>query len=199
MALNSRMKRDEGIVVVNSYAEYFNTEDDECSNKRVWGFVGGSLPLTTARRILFNNLVRDANEKIKDAVEWISNNDNIDYKIGFADWSLYPKKVHGQFCEKGSSGAYPDPKVPNLQFFKKDTRPGVFQGELPFRRRSLPNDGDESIEDEEHEKFMQSLWKSKLWNSPSPAAMAMARLNKREILAANCPSNSGNSCKLILL
>ena len=53
----------------------------------------------------------------------MSKNTTIKYKIATADWNPWPKdRVTRQMCELGATSRYPDPLLPNLQFFKPDSQ-----------------------------------------------------------------------------
>ena len=144
LALNSKMASN-GIVVYNSYAQFFNTNDEKCATDQDWGlfpWVGYTwlgirstpLPLTIARRQRFNTLTAGLNNLIRDVVHDVA--DEVNYKIGFSNWDPWPSEgVDGQMCSPASSGAYPDSRQPNLLFFKPDTRKTFFRSPLPFKKR----------------------------------------------------------------
>ncbi|PGG98289.1 hypothetical protein AJ79_08926 [Helicocarpus griseus UAMH5409] len=216
LALKDKMAKD-GIVVFNSYARFFNTENDKCSSEQDWSFLLwlGSLnpantpplPLTIKRRERFNKLTKDLNDLIRDVVEDVQ--DEVDYTIGFSDWDLWGiEGVKGQMCDPASSGAYPDPDQPDLLFFKPDTRKTIFKFE-PAAKRSvedaeghgegrhldldaaqleavrasiLPLDLDENGVD-------RSVYKSSLWNSPSPRAVTIRKLDPNAPTPPSCPGD----------
>lgn len=97
-ALDAKMAED-GIVVYNGYAEYFNEETDACTDDEIWyipkkgPFTG--LKLTKERRKKFNALVRGINDKIKTAIEEVK--DSVSYKIGFSNWDPWPRSKMTSF------------------------------------------------------------------------------------------------------
>lgn len=142
--LNDKMA-DNGIVVYNSYARFFNTENDDCAKKRDWTFLSfvrylqedlkPPLELTIERRKRFNSLTSGLNDLIRDVVDEVK--DEADYTVGFANWDLWGiDGVDGQMCDPSSTGAYPDPKQPDLLFFKPDTRNTIFKL-WPFSKRNI--------------------------------------------------------------
>ncbi|KAK4143423.1 SGNH hydrolase-type esterase domain-containing protein [Dichotomopilus funicola] len=144
LALNTKMASD-GIVVYNSYAQFFNTDNEKCATDQDWGlfaWVGYTwlgirstpLPLTTARRQRFNTLTAGLNNLIRDVVHDVA--DEVNYKVGFSNWDLWPSEgVDGQMCSPSSSGAYPDKYQPDLLFFKPDTRKTFFRSPIGFKKR----------------------------------------------------------------
>ena len=91
-ALDDKMAED-GIVVYNGYAEYFNEETDACADDEIWhipkvGVLHG-LPLTKERRARFNALVRGINGVLNEAIEEVR--DSVSYKIGFSNWDPWPR------------------------------------------------------------------------------------------------------------
>jgi len=154
LALNPKMASG-GVVVVNGYARFFNTENEKCATDQDWGLFAWAaykwlswavgeerqdpLPLTIARRTRFNTLTNSLNDVIRDVVNDVR--DEVDYKIGFSNWDPWPAEgVDGQMCSPSSSGAYPDPRQPNLLFFKSDTRKGWFRSVWPLKQRDVGND-----------------------------------------------------------
>lgn len=154
LALNSKMASG-GVVVVNSYARFFSTENEKCATDQDWGLFSWAayrwlawvfgqdrtdpLPLTIARRNRFNALTASLNDLIRDVVNDVR--DEVDYKVGFSNWDPWPAEgVDGQMCSPSSSGAYPDPRQPNLLFFKPDTRKGFFRSPWPLKKRDDGND-----------------------------------------------------------
>jgi len=144
LALNSKMATN-GIVVYNSYARFFNTDNEACATDQDWGlfpWVGYTwlgirstpLPLTVARRQRFNSLTSGLNDLIREVIHDVA--DEVSYKIGFSNWDPWPSEgVDGQMCSPSSSGAYPDKKQPDLLFFKPDTRKTFWR--LPIFKRGL--------------------------------------------------------------
>jgi lysophospholipase L1-like esterase len=145
LALNSKMATN-GIVVYNSYAQFFSTANENCATDQDWGlfpWVGYTwlgirstpLPLTIARRQRFNTLTAGLNDLIRDVVHDVA--DEVNYKIAFSNWDLWPSEgVDGQMCSPSSSGAYPDSKQPDLLFFKPDTRKTFWRLPIGFKKRA---------------------------------------------------------------
>ncbi|EEP82320.1 predicted protein [Uncinocarpus reesii 1704] len=134
LALNDKMA-DDGIVVFNSYARFFNTENEDCAQKQdwssfewvrsIWLNLQRPLPLTVARRKRFNELTTGLNDVIHDVIKEVQS--EVKYNIGFSNWDRWAiEGVKGQMCDPSSSGAYPDPDQPDLIFFKPDTRKSEF-------------------------------------------------------------------------
>lgn len=188
-ALDDKMNED-SIVVVNGYAQFFNTdEDDDCGGQDWTLFppLGTALPLTLARRKKFNDLVVQINSAIKDVVEDIASSSNTKFTIGFSNWDPWVYSgVSGQFCDPSSTGEYPDSKQEDLQFFKRNTMPAEGSGELKRR------DGMES----------NPLWgpspgtlsrstiaSSSLRNSRNPSAVALKKLDPRAPTPPSCPGD----------
>ncbi len=125
-ALNDKMN-DDGVVVYNLYAQFFNADTDECGDKskQDWtmpAIVGNSLPLTKDRRAKFNTLAANANKALREIVDEYAKKPDIRYKIAWSDWDTWiTEGVSGRMCEPGSSGRYPDPDQRDLQFFKPST------------------------------------------------------------------------------
>ncbi|KAK3395015.1 SGNH hydrolase-type esterase domain-containing protein [Podospora didyma] len=144
LALNGKMASN-GVVVYNSYARFFSTASEKCATDQDFGlfpwvaynWVGlrsTPLPLTVARRQRFNTLTTALNDLIRDVVHDVA--DEVNYKIGFANWDPWPDQgVDGQICSDSSSGAYPDSKQPELIFFKPDTRKTFWRWPTPFKKR----------------------------------------------------------------
>ncbi|KAK3292954.1 SGNH hydrolase-type esterase domain-containing protein [Chaetomium fimeti] len=155
LALDSKMASN-GIVVYNSYAQFFNTNDEKCATDQDWGlfpWVGYTwlgirstpLPLTIARRQRFNTLTAGLNDLIREVVHDVA--DEVNYKIGFSNWDPWPSEgVDGQMCSPASSGAYPDRRQPDLLFFKPDTRKTFFRSPLPFKKRDDDDDDNLHLE-----------------------------------------------------
>lgn len=132
LALKDKMATD-GVVVMNSYARYFNTENEDCARKQDWTLynwilrefgvdVPPGVELTIARRKMYNELAMGLNDLTRDVVEEVQK--EVDFHVGFSDWDLWAiEGVEGQMCHPSSSGAYPDPNQPDLIFFKPDSRP----------------------------------------------------------------------------
>jgi lysophospholipase L1-like esterase len=92
-AIDGKMA-DDGIVIYNGYAEYFEEDTDNCEEDQIWhvpkvgdGVIG--LKLTKDRRRKFNSLVRGINRVIQEAIDEVK--DGVDYHIGFANWDPWPR------------------------------------------------------------------------------------------------------------
>ncbi|CAG8122912.1 unnamed protein product [Penicillium salamii] len=126
-----------GVIVLSSYAPYFDNTTSDCTNREDWVFPGQagstSLLLSTAHRTSFNTLVAYTNAKLKSAVDKVAK--TASSTVIFADWSAWGKAVGGRFCEKGSS---PDPSSStndNAMFYKLPTYK-VFNPGTIYRRDS---------------------------------------------------------------
>ncbi|KAJ2980640.1 hypothetical protein NQ176_g2513 [Zarea fungicola] len=152
-ALNDKMAKD-GIVVYSSYAQFFNTANEDCATKQIWALapwvayiwdnLQQPLTMTVERRKKFNKLTVGLNDLIRKTVN--DNKDKVKYNLGFSSWDVWPSEsVSGQMCDPASTGVYPDPKQPDLQFFKPDTRNTWFK--LPGKKRSENGEatGDDDI------------------------------------------------------
>lgn len=190
LALDDKMNKD-SIVVYNLYAQYFNTDNDDCEKKQAWAFPKlwlSPLLLTIDRRKKFNTLVVNINKAIDDVVNDINKNSKVRYKIATADWDIWPQQgVSGQYCVPESTGRYPDPQQPDLQFFKPDTFVSVeYHDEL--KRRSTPDRERENLELTERST---NIHDSLLWKSSNPPAEALHRLDRRSPAPPGCPGDDG--------
>ncbi|KAL4953353.1 SGNH hydrolase-type esterase domain-containing protein [Aspergillus filifer] len=193
-ALNSKMKKD-GIVIFSRYAQYFNTEDNECGDRQDWSFpplaaVKG-LQLTIERRKKFNNLVENINTAIKEVVNEYRKNSWIKYRIRYTKWDDWVKKaVKGQFCVPGTSRDYPDPMQPDLQFFRPSLKSRVSDhDELKVRGPIAQRTPDEAdIQDDE-----AAVFNSLLYKSANPAALALNILEPRAPIPPGCPGDDKGS------
>jgi hypothetical protein len=177
----------------------FNTENEDCAEKQDWTlfniFGQKGLTLTVERRKTFNDLVVKINDLIKGVVE--DAKDKYKYKIGFSNWDIWPREgVAGQFCDPSSSGEYPDPKQPDLQFFKPDTRISEPSGELRRRTNSLyATYSNETIwemelrEVERHRAALDDIYNSLLYHSANPQAEARHLLDRRNPSPPKCPGD----------
>ncbi|PLN80401.1 SGNH hydrolase [Aspergillus taichungensis] len=123
MALRPKMKKG-GIVILVLYAQFFSVEDEDCAKKQDWTFLGlrtERFKLSTGRRREFNDLVVDVNNALQEMVAGFRQEDH-DFYVRTANWDSFVGDYKGRFCEPGSSGEYPDPFQPNLQFFKGFTK-----------------------------------------------------------------------------
>lgn len=188
--LNNKMNED-SIVVYNLYAQYFNTETDACEKDQSWAFPKlffSPLLLTIDRRKSFNTLVVNINKAIDEVVEDLNTDSKVKYKIATADWDVWPQEgVSGQYCVPQSTGRYPDPKQPDLQFFKPDTFVSPdYNDEL--KKRATP---EEQREAREIVEKSTDIHESLLWKSSNPPAEALHKLDRRAPAPPNCPGDGG--------
>lgn len=209
-ALNSKVNKD-GIVVLNGYAQFFDAENDACTEDswdKFWMVPLRKISfesLTNARRERFNNLVISINKVLGEVVDEISKDTEIGYKIGFAQWDQWVTDVDGRMCSTKSNGDYPDPNQPDMQFIKPDTHPwdrwpDDVHGE--FRRRDVETLDDMTPSERagyEHweaemkrraEVYEESIYDSLLYNSPAPGAEVVHRLDKRAPAPPDCPGDA---------
>ncbi|PYI10812.1 SGNH hydrolase [Aspergillus sclerotiicarbonarius CBS 121057] len=178
-----------GIIIYVLYGQFFNTENDDCTDNQDWAFPRldpiNPLPLTRERREKFNKLVANINNAIKDVIHDLRPHEDRRPYIRTADWDAFMKDgLQGQYCVPWSSGLYPDPKQPYLHFFKPDT---TTSGHRELKKRGLVNST--SLPDES----MSSLYNSTLYHSPNPSAAALHDLNPRDPAPPGCPGDSGVS------
>ncbi|PYH98156.1 SGNH hydrolase [Aspergillus ellipticus CBS 707.79] len=177
-SLDAKMTQN-GIVVFNYYAKYFDDSTDDCATSQTWAWpIGSGLPLTTDRRSRMNSLVDKTNAALKEGLEAASVSNMI---LVASDWDPWVSKRSGYMCMPGASGDPADASNDGLMFFKLDTS----QAEAPLhdelRRRSL---GEESWlqyegnltaaqeEEEEEEKWRQ--------------AMLLHELVERDVVTPDC-------------
>lgn len=204
-ALDSKMN-DDGIVIFNGYAQFFNTENDDCATNQDWTLLAlGSDPLrlTVDRRKTFNDLVVQINAIIKSVVEETAANDDYKWKIGFSNWDVWPQEgVAGQMCDPSSTGSYPDSSQPNLQFFKPNTHIASDTGDLKIRSSDgstwydLNTAANETMARNRaaYDQVMQhnrdvALYNSILLNSVNPQAEVLHRLDARAPSPPGCPGD----------
>lgn len=213
-ALNSKMN-DDGIVVLNSYAQFFDASSDNCENQSwdtLWFLPLGLLyePLTISRRERFNELVIGINDALREAVDDIADDENIKYKVGYAEWDRWVwDVVDGQMCSPSSNGDYPDDDQPDMQFIKPDTHPwfswGSDVGRDELRKRGLEagnityadlTEAEQRSVDklkaalEARDRSLErTLYDSILYKSPDPRAVAKRRLNPRAPSPPGCPGD----------
>lgn len=195
-ALQRKTAKD-AIVVYNGYARFFNTENESCATAQAWNIVKWlpqywfktALKVTVARRKLFNTLVVNINQAIQDSITDISG--ELNYTIGFSNWDPWAiDGVKGQMCDPLSTGAYPDPKQPDLQFFKPDTKiPDWTHDEL--RRRSGVDNAaiPDSKFSENTMEIDPRIYNTLLWNSANPGADVVHKLDSRAPSPPNCPGD----------
>lgn len=137
--LNSLDKKmaDKGVIVLSSYAPYFNNQTSDCADKEDWVLTGQagttSLLLSKAHRTSFNNLVAHTNAKLKSAVDKVAK--TASSTVVFSDWSAWGEAIGGRFCEPGSSPNPEDKSNDNALFYKLPTYK-VFNPGTVYRRDS---------------------------------------------------------------
>ena len=207
--LNNKVKED-GIVVLNGYAQFFDSENGDCEDEswdKFWMVPLRKLTfesLTKSRREQFNDLVLGINRVLGEVVDEIAEDSTIGYKIGFAQWDQWTTKVDGRMCSSKSNGNYPDPNQPDMQFIKPDTHPWLGWGndvKDELRRREAQSLDDltpqEQLEYLHWEKEMkrraeayeESIYDSILYKSPAPGAEVVHQLDKRAPAPPNCPGD----------
>ena len=181
----------DSVVVYNGYAQYFNTANEACSSDQDWSFpklpVVSGLKLTVSRRSKFNTLVKNINKAIQEVVEDVTENSDLKYTVGVADWDPWPRDgVSGQMCDPSSTGRYPDPSQGDLQFFKPDTFVSPqFHDEL--KKRDIGPEDERVMR--EMEERSSNIYGSLLWRSADPRAAARHRLDRRAPAPPNCPGD----------
>ncbi|PWY71579.1 SGNH hydrolase [Aspergillus sclerotioniger CBS 115572] len=179
-----------GIIIYVLYGQFFNTDNDDCTNGQDWAFPRldpvHPLRLTRERRAIFNKLVVNINNAIKDVIHGIRPHDNPEPRLRTADWDAFMKDgLQGQYCVPWSTGQYPDPKQPYLHFFKPDT---TNSGHYELKKRDLINSI--SVADD----AISALYNSTLYLSPNPSAAVLHDLNPGSSPAPpGCPGDKGPS------
>ena len=199
IALNDKMAEG-GVVVYNGYAQYFNTENNDCAEKQHWEFARWfplywgeiALTLTIERREQFNKLVRSINTAIREVLYTLHDEGSLKYEIGFSNWDPWVRDgVNGQMCDPSSSGKYPDSDQPDLQFFKPSTNPTAPHDPNQLRRRQQELDyriGNRTLLLDK-EGVDSSIYDTLLWKSPAPAAEVLHKLDKRAPAPPGCPGD----------
>jgi lysophospholipase L1-like esterase len=216
-ALNEKMNED-GIVVVNSYARFFDATSDNCDKQSwdaFWYLPLGSTyqALSISRRETFNQLVLDINKSIREAINEVAEDENIKYKVGYAEWDGWvADELDAQMCSPSSNGDYPDKNQPDMHFIKPDTHPW-FGWSDDFERTELRK-RDMNLEDllasarlsdserrqvnriktamEARERNIErTLYDSILYKSANPRADVRHKLNPRDPSPPGCPGDDG--------
>ncbi|KAI8940061.1 hypothetical protein NX059_003780 [Plenodomus lindquistii] len=216
-ALNEKMNED-GIVVVNSYAQFFDSTTNNC-DKQSWDFfwflpLGSTYQaLTITRRNTFNQIVLDINQAIRDAVDEAAKSDKIKYKVGYADWDNWVSdELDARMCSPSSNGDYPDTKQPNMHFIKPDTHPWLNWARISKRTELEKRDMDleemlnstrlsssekrqmnrmKAIMEARDRRIERTLYDSVLYKSPDPRAAVRHKLNPRAPSPPGCPGDGG--------
>lgn len=167
----------DGIITLVSYAQYFDTQTDECTNNQIWVWPfeasAQSLLLNKDRRKKFNTLVENANAKLEAAVESVSSKSNS--KIVYTEWDGWPQQADGQFCEPGASPYPNDPSNDDVLFFKLAT-PKVYNPGTLYRRdgewRAIEGYGNVTMAGAEEEEgaLLGGLDGALVERDPSPPA-----------------------------
>ncbi|RDW86124.1 uncharacterized protein DSM5745_02766 [Aspergillus mulundensis] len=189
-ALNSKVKKN-GIIVFALYAQYFNTQNNECADKQDWSFPQGlpfsGLKLTIERRQKFNNLVANINKAIKEVIHEYQHDPWIKYRITYADWEVWAREaVKGQFCVPGTTRAYPDDWQPDLHFFRPSLRSrGSDHDEL--KKKGLIYH--KKVNETEIQEDELAIYNTFLYKSANPAADALKALEPRTPTPPGCPGD----------
>ncbi|KAL8911338.1 MAG: hypothetical protein Q9171_003465 [Xanthocarpia ochracea] len=118
----------------------------------------------------------------------MNKNGNVKYKIASADWNVWPREgVSGQYCVPQSTGRYPDPQQPDLQFFKPDTFVSKDYGNELKKRTTPEQERELRRQIEESTDVHDSLF----WKSPNPPAEALYQLDRRAPSPPGCPGDTG--------
>lgn len=183
------------IVIFSGYAQYFNTEEEACGNNEDWTIAAqltenhpNGLDLTLERRKKFKNLVEQINGVIQDSIDEARKTAQ-NYYIGFSHWDRYPREgVRGQYCDPDGTGEYPDPKQPNLQFFKLNTVRKNQHNTMRVTSSRL-NSSTEALTKREEDSWYNTV----LYKSPDPKAVALHRLDPLAPWAPHCPGDDETS------
>ncbi|KAI8275803.1 Lipase 1 [Colletotrichum sp. SAR 10_98] len=194
-ALDEKMN-DDGVVIYNGYAQFFNTETEDCQNQP-WAYATlwpGNSGLTIERRNTFNDFVVQINNIIRTVVEETSSNSDYKWKIGFSNWDPWVYDgVQGQMCDPDGSGDYPDPEQPDLQFFKPDT--SVSDDDPDLKRRweeygPLAETRRAALAEVARRNLETELYNSLLFNSANPGAEVKHKLDRRNPSPPGCPGDT---------
>mgnify|MGYP006877405428 CR=1 FL=1 len=169
--------------------------------------------LTISRRNTFNQLVLDINSSIRDAVNEAADDDNIKYRVGYAEWDHWvSNEVDARMCSPSSNGDYPDSNQPDMHFIKPDTRPWfALQSDVDrpeLRKRDMdfeemlssPRLSDsekrqvnrlKAIMEARDKNIERTLYDSILYKPPNPRAVIKHKLNPRDPSPPGCPWDGG--------
>lgn len=148
--------------------------------------------MTIARRHRFNALVKKINRATADAVNYISKDNDVKYKIGFADWNPWvtDASIDGQMCSPSANRDYPSKYQPQMQFIKPPTNP------TPGEREDLKKRGVDGLDyydysqgELERKHAAESIWGSKFFNSANPPELVRTVLGRRVPKPPGCPSD----------
>ncbi|KAJ2907326.1 hypothetical protein MKZ38_003182 [Zalerion maritima] len=179
---------DDGLVVFNTYAEYFNEASGDCNGECWYLFSSDpAVELSVERRQIFNEMVKAINKLIQEVVDEATDDDAIKFSIVTSDWNVWvTEAVDGQYCDPDSTGAYPDSGVPELQFFKPDTTCNVEN----LRKRELVRANDTRVLSEEDRMVLREMHleaeesyahNKALWEtSKNPSRHVLGQLDPRQ-------------------
>jgi len=89
-----------GVVVMPLYAQYFNTDSDDCDSEN-WQIIAipdTALPLTQARRKTFNALVESTNTALQEVIDDVASS-AVNAVFVSANWDPWAPIIQGQFCK----------------------------------------------------------------------------------------------------
>ncbi|EMT65584.1 hypothetical protein FOC4_g10007687 [Fusarium odoratissimum] len=183
-ALNKKVKED-GIVVVLGYAEFFSTENSDCEDE-AWDITEFTEPIkwpqktTIAHRHRFNALVKKINRATADAVNEISKDDEVKYIIGFSDWNPWvtDASFDGQMYSPFANGDYPSKGQPEMHFIKPPTNPTPGErDELKKRGLDQSDYYDYSRGELKKKRARESIWSSS--SSTAPTHLSLLSLRQK--------------------
>ncbi|KAL7929518.1 SGNH hydrolase-type esterase domain-containing protein, partial [Trichoderma chlorosporum] len=191
-ALDAKMNPN-GIIVVLSYAQFFDANTDACTREEWTLLDHTSLPLSPQLRAQMNSLVLQTNAGISAAVSKASS--SIPSHIAFANWDDWPAAVNGRFCEEGQS---PNPfesanqcgvngcETGALQFFKLNTSPTPLNPGILFRRQeqAMSRRESEPEQDTSDNYMTEEEWTHYLNQTYSSS------ISGRGIQQPDCPASS---------
>ncbi|KAK5659398.1 hypothetical protein OQA88_1491 [Cercophora sp. LCS_1] len=195
-ALDDKMN-DDGIVIYNGYAQFFDTQTEDCANQP-WAYATlwpGNSGLTIARRNIFNNFVTHTNAIIREVVEEAAANTDYKWKIGFSNWDPWVYNgVRGQMCDPDGSGNYPDKDQPDLQFFKPDTHKADDDHDEVKKRWEeygpLVEKRKAALAEVARRNLEAELYNSLLFHSANPNAEVKHKLDRRAPAPPGCPGDT---------
>jgi len=100
---DSNKVKKNGVVVLMSYARYFNTNTDDCTDEDWTIFnVRGTEPMSRENRERYNDLVDKTNNKLAAVVKDFQQRGN-NMRLVYGDWDPWAPLSGGRFCEPGAS------------------------------------------------------------------------------------------------
>ena len=128
-----------GMAVYTLYGQFFNAETDACS-AQTWNWFEGviegqhGIKLSKELRKTLNQMVVDANKKIKDAIgEFTESSHGPSMSVAIADWDTAAGDAKGRFCEEGSADDPNDPSNDGLLFQRLNTA----QDNIPTKKAKV--------------------------------------------------------------